>query len=520
MGTCLSPGNLAFHKSVTSDIYVDKSLLIDYTNSVIHKKNQNICVSRPRRFGKSTDAQMLAAYYDESCDSSALFNQLRISTTDTYQEHLNKYNVILLDIQKFLSQTHSIPEMIQLLNDFLVWELLKEYKDIDYFDQSNLTMVLENIHNEKQISFVFIVDEWDCIFREFKDDHDAQEKYLDFLRLMFKEQSYTSLVYMTGILPIKKYGTISALNMFDEFSMIDPYPLTSFMGFTDEEVKQLCSFYQMDFEEMKHWYNGYHLEEHQSIYSPRSVITSIRKKRFGNYWTQTETYEALKIYIDRNTEVLKDCIIELLAGEQVKINTDTFVNDMTTINGKDDVLTLLVHLGYLGYDIRNKTVYIPNKEVRSSFIAATTTKRYDQVNKTLRYSEDLLKATWNMDQDAVAEYIEFAHLETSILQYNDENALSYTLSLAYFTARDEYTIVRELPSGKGFADLVFLPIADRPAMIIELKWDQAAEKASKQIKEKTYDFGLEKYKDRLLLVGINYDKSTKKHTCVIEKYEG
>lgn len=518
MGTYLSPGNTAFKKSLNSDIYVDKSLLIEFTNHIINKKNQYICVSRPRRFGKSTDAQMLAAYYDDSCDSAQLFHNLKISTTETYAYHLNKYKVILIDVQKFLSQTHTITEMIQLMNDLLIWELLKEYKDIDYFDKTKLTIVLDNIYNEKNVSFIFIVDEWDCIFREFKNDVDAQKKYLDFLRLLFKEQSYISLVYMTGILPIKKYGSHSALNMFEEYSMIDPYPLTSFMGFTSDEVKQLCNLYHMDFEEMKNWYNGYYLEANYPIYSPRSVITSIRKQRFGNYWSQTETYEALKIYIDRNIEGLKDCIIALLAGEQVKINVDTFVNDMTTMNGKDDVLTLLVHLGYLGYDSMKKTVYIPNKEVRSSFIAATTSKHYEKVNKILMHSEDLLKATWNMDYEAVAKYVEFAHLETSILQYNHENALSYTLSLAYFTARDEYTIIRELPTGKGFADLVFLPFTDKPAMIVALKWNQDAETAIQQIKEKKYTFGLEKYQGNLLLVGINYDKTTKKHTCTIEKY--
>lgn len=517
MGMYLNPGNKGFTTSLNSEIYVDKSLLIEYTNKVINTNNKNICVSRPRRFGKSTDAQMLCAYYDSSCDSSSLFQNLNISKSTSYYQHLNKHQVISLDMQKFLSESHNIDAMIKLVNDSLIWELLQEY-DVNYFDKGKLSRVLGDIYVNKKVDFIFIIDEWDCIFREFKDDKEAQERYLDFLRLLFKGQNYVSMVYMTGILPIKKYGTHSALNMFDEFSMISSKPLTSFMGFTEHEVTSLCNQFHMDDQEMQNWYNGYHLEDNLSIYSPKSVVSALQRKNFQNYWSQTETYEALKIYIDLNYDGLKDTIINLLTGQHIYIETGTFQNDMTSFKSKDDILTLLVHLGYLGYDNTNKEVYIPNREVTDTFISSIKDSDWGAISNTLRNSQNLLLATWKSDEERVAKAIEQAHLETSILQYNDENALAYTIYLAYITARNQYTIIRELPSGKGFADLVFLPLYDKPALLIELKWNQDADTAIKQIKEKRYDFGLEKYKNNLLLVGINYDIKTKIHTCTIEKY--
>lgn len=519
MGMYLNPGNTLFKRALNSEIYVDKTLLIEYTNKVLNTNNQNICITRPRRFGKSIDAQMLVAYYDQSCDSSLLFNDLKISHVESYATHLNKYKVIFVDMQKLLSKTHNVEKMIHLLIDGLLWELLKEFSDIDYFNKEDIESVFANIYSTTNQPFIFIIDEWDAIFREFKMDKKAQENYLDFLRFLFKDSPYISLVYMTGILPIKKYGTHSALNSFDEFSMINATPITPFMGFTETEVNALCNTYHMNFQDMQSWYNGYHLEPDYSIYSPRSVVTAIMRKSYQNYWSQTETYEALKLYIDANYDGLKDAIVNMLAGQHIYIETGTFQNDMTTFQSKDDILTLLVHLGYLGYDKENKEVYIPNREVMDTFITSIKDSNWGAISETLKNSQNLLLSTWNMDCEKVAEAIEAAHLETSILQYNDENALAYTIYLAYITARNHYTIIRELPSGKGFADMVFLPLQDKPAMIIELKWDKDVDSAISQIKNKQYDFGLSNYMDNLLFVGINYDKVSKKHTCCIEKYQ-
>ncbi len=513
-----NPDNEDFKISCNGKIYVDKSMLIDYTNSILHTPERFICVSRPRRFGKSTDANMLVAYYSKGCDSKALFDHLKIAHRDSYKKHLNKHHVIYLNMQSFVSNQENIQEMIKFLTSQVILELKTEISDVQFQDETKLRLCLEDIYRYKGEKFVFIIDEWDCIFREFPNDLNSQKVYLDFLRDLLKDKKYVSLAYMTGILPIKKYGTHSALNMFKEISMINPTPMEKFMGFTKEEVKKLCEEYQIDFDEMKAWYDGYHLNKEVSILSPRSVVFSLMDRKFKNYWASTETYESLKVYIDMNFDGLKDDIIKLLARKRVIINASKFQNDMTTFQSKDDVFTLLVHLGYLGYDEETSEVYIPNNEVVESFVNSIEDSNWGPVSESLRNSMNLIQATYACDGEQVAEYIEKAHLETSILQYNNENALAYTIYLAYIMARNDYTMVREFPSGKGFADVVFIPRYDKPAMIIELKYDQDVDSAIKQIKEKKYFFGLEKYLDNLLLVGINYDKNTKKHTCTIEKF--
>uniref|UniRef100_UPI0026377E6B PD-(D/E)XK nuclease domain-containing protein n=1 Tax=uncultured Thomasclavelia sp. TaxID=3025759 RepID=UPI0026377E6B len=328
---------------------------------------------------------------------------------------------------------------------------------------------------------------------------------------------YVELAYMTGILPIKKYGTHSALNMFKEISMLNATPLESFMGFTEQEVYDLCLKYNIDYNEMQQWYDGYQMSKDISVYNHSSVVYALMDRKYENYWTSTETYEALQVYIDMNYDGLKDNIVQLLSGESVDVNTSKFQNDMTTFKSKDDVLTLLIHLGYLGYNSSNHTCFIPNKEVSTSFINSIEDSNWQETTKALLNSRELLEATWRKDEKAVATYIEEAHLDTSILTYNNENALSYTLALAYIYARNHYTMIREMPTGEGFADIVLIPYQNKPAMIIELKWNQEAKTAINQIKEKKYPKGLEKYKDNLLLVAISYDKKTKKHTCHIEE---
>ena len=397
----------------------------------------------------------------------------------------------------------------------------KQYPDVELYDENDLAETMQDIFAESECPFIVIIDEWDCIFREFKHDKAAQEIYLDFLRDLLKDKEYIYLAYMTGILPIKKYGTHSALNMFDEFSMIDPGPLAEYVGFTEKEVEALCQKYQMDINEIKNWYDGYSFEEVESVYSPKSVVSCMCLGKLGNYWNQTETFEALQIYIDMNFEGLRDDILSMIAGETVPVNTRSFTNDMTTFRTEDDVLTLLIHLGYLGYRYADKTVFIPNEEIRSEYVSAIAVSDWGEVSKALKNSADTLQAIWQGREEQVAEGIRQAHFETSHLQYNDENALSYTISLALYAARNFYTVHRELSGGKGFADIVYVPrkrFLDKPALVVELKWDKNAEGAIQQIKEKEYCRSLEEYKGNLLLVGINYDKKTQVHTCKIEQY--
>ena len=527
MGIYLNPGTIEFQESINSEIYVDKTMLIERTNAALRTKQKYMCISRPRRFGKSMAADMLAAYYGKDYDSAALFDGLEISHCETFSTHLNKYNVFKINMQEFLSMTQNVDKMLKVLQKRLIKELKYNYPE--YVDCDNLVFAMQDIFSYTGQSFIVLIDEWDCLFREYKQDEEAQRKYLDFLRVWLKDKAYIALAYMTGILPIKKYGTHSALNMFMEYSMTDPGNMAEYFGFTEKEVENLCIEYGLHIEETKAWYNGYGLYSHNkqedilySIYNPKSVVEAMLRHRFGNYWNQTETYEALKIYIQMNMDGLKDAIIEMRADNSVRINIGTFHNDMTTFATRDDILTLLVHLGYLTYDVEKESVRIPNKEVAQEYINAISTMDWKEVISSINNSRKLLEALWNLDSDKVAAGVDKAHEEISILQYNDENSLSCTISLAFYFAREYYTMIRELPTGKGFADICLIPRKihmDKPAVIIELKWDKSVSGAIAQIKEKKYIDALSEYQGNLILAGINYDKKIKKHSCLVEKVD-
>ncbi|MCL2323143.1 MAG: ATP-binding protein [Oscillospiraceae bacterium] len=525
MGIYLNPSNEDFEESLQSKIYVDKSGIIAYANEMIGTKQKYICISRPRRFGKTMAAEMLTAYYSCGSDSSDMFANLKIAKDPSYKKHLNKYNVIFLNMQDFLSESPCIEDMLKNIKDEIICDIFKDYPEINLNGSKvRLKSILQTLYEVSGIRIVFIIDEWDCIFREYQTDKQAQKIYLDFLRNILKDKKYVALAYMTGILPIKKYGTQSAINMFREFSMTNPKEMTEFVGFTQDEVIALCEKHKMDYEEMAEWYDGYSFPNMKNIYNPKSVIEAILSKQFDNYWSQTETYEALKIYIKTDYDGLKDAIIKLLAGERKQIDISSFTNDMVTFESYNDILTLLIHLGYLGYDFETKEVFIPNKEISDEFVTAVKNVGWDEITSSLKSSYSLLKATWNMDSVAVAEAIEKVHSsETSIIKYNDENALSCVLSIAFYSARQYYIIEREMPSGKGFIDLFFRPKKnhlDKPAMIIELKWDKSALGAIKQIEDKKYTDILKEYKENALIIGINYDKSSKKHECIIRRYIG
>ena len=518
MGIYLNPENVDFQEVLNSKIYVDKSELIQYTNSVLRTTQKYICVSRPRRFGKSMAANMLTAYYSRGCDSRRLFQGLKIAMHPDFEKHLNQYNVIHLNMRDYLTESENMKQLIQFVEDDLLDELQQEFSDLRMPRRKTLVKVLEQAFAQYKIPFVFIIDEWDCIFRVHKSDAASQKDYLDFLRNLLKDKSYIALAYMTGILPIKKYGEHSAINVFYEYSMTDASPIEEFTGFTEQEVRKLCEQYKMPFSETKKWYDGYCVDG-VSIYNPKSVVEAMLRGKFSNYWTQTETYEALKIYIQSNEFGVQDVILKLLAGEKEKIDTTTFSNDMVTFATKDDVLTLLVHLGYLTYNAETKEIWIPNDEVMEQFISTVKVMGWGSVVTALETSEKLLQATLSGDEQTVAELIEQAHqANASILKYNDENALSCVISLAYYSAQKNYTLHREMPAGKGFADIVFEPNrnCNLPAMIVELKWGHSAEEALEQIKRKDYLDCLHNYSGEVLLVGVNYDKE-KRHTCKIER---
>ena len=521
MGIYLNPGNDLFYSTVTySEIYVDKTMLISFTNKCLFGENKEICVSRPRRFGKSMAENMLTAYYSKGCDSRELFSKFQIAQTPDFEKHLNRYNVIHVDMQKFLSRTKNVHEMLDFLQKRVLKEMKQTFSGIEP-EETSLITALEDLYGQCEEKFIFIIDEWDSIFRVHRDNAAAQKEYLDFLRDLLKGQPYVVLAYMTGILPIKKYGQHSALNMFDEYSMTNQYALAEFTGFTEREVRQLCERYHMSFEQTKDWYDGYNVNA-VSIYNPRSVTSAMMNGIFDSYWTQTETYEALKMYIVRNENGLRDKIVRMIAGEHISINTKTFQNDMCTFETADDILTLLVHLGYLTYDFDTKTAWIPNKEVRQEFLNSIQGQEFQTVNNAIHRSDKLLQLTLAQNAEKVAEMLQEVHSDNcSVIQYNDENSLACVLSLAYYSAQDSYAIYRELQGGEGFADLVFVPRTGNhnPAMIVELKWNQTTGSALEQIKGRNYIRCLKDYHGKVLFVGVNYDKKSKKHTCQFEMVE-
>ncbi|MCC8029438.1 MAG: ATP-binding protein [Lachnospiraceae bacterium] len=530
MGAYLNPGNSGF-RTITNDIYVDKTGLIEYMNSTIDTPRRLTCISRPRRFGKSFAAKMLCAYYDRSCDSQTLFDGLEIAGSDSYKEFMNRYDVIYLDITGFISRSKNkgsgiIPD----LQTAVIAELQDLFPDCIPEGETYLADALFSVSNRTKRKFIVIIDEWDALFREAKDDVNQQKEYVQLLRGLFKGGTITdetiAAAYMTGILPIKKYGTQSALTDFREFTMTNPAKLAGYAGFTEEEVRELCSEYGMDFEDMRTWYDGYSFHRVKHVYSPNSVINAVQNEEYRTYWTSSESWESLKDYITADFDGLKDAIVQMLGGQQIPVDTTTFQNDMTSFYSRDDILTLLIHLGYLAYDDAVKMVSIPNLEVSDAFRAAVKGSGWTEVNRSLMQSEQLLNATIRAEAESVAEALELAHETcTSSLAYNDENSLSCAIMLAYYTARNYYEIFRELPTGKGFADYAFIPRVgmDKPAMIIELKYNQSADSAIKQIHDNRYEGKLKGFGGRLLLVGINYDKDAiggekKHHTCVIEEY--
>ncbi len=519
MGIYVNPGNRAFREAINSQIYIDKSELISYTNRVLSTNQKNLCVSRPRRFGKSMAADMLVAYYSKGCDSSKLFLGKKIEDNDSFGLHLNQHNVIRLDIQQFLFQESHLDIFIEKIQEVVIEELRAEYGDFFSVDQYGLPSVLRQVYSHIGRGFIFIIDEWDCVFRIAKEHKEIQKNYLDFLRGLFKGQDYVELAYMTGILPIKKYGEHSAINIFDEYSMISPKNLEEYFGFTEKEVREQCVYHDVDYSEVEKWYDGYQVGN-LHIYNPKSVADVLMWKEFQSYWTGTETYEALKIYIDLNFDGLKEAVIEMLGNARCKIDSSTFQNDMTTFQIKDDVLTLLVHLGYLTYDRKNSEVLIPNQEITQEFMCAVKVGGWDGLIQSLNRSDELLKNTWALDEKAVADGIAAIHSETtSILKYNDENSLTCVILMAYYSAKACYmNPIMELSSGKGFADVVYLPKREmaHPALLVELKWDKTAEGAIAQIKEKRYTDWLKGYTGDILLVGLNYSKETKEHSCKIE----
>lgn len=553
MGIYLNPGKQSFQMAVNSEIFVDKTEMIQYLNTVVNTQQRFVSVSRPRRFGKTMAADMICAYYDREADSRKVFEDRRIKTewtpvqTLAWDKYLGQFDVIRLVMTRFFKKKISVEKALSNMQRLIIRDMKKAYPDVDYFDDENLIQTIEDVYSTYDRQVVFVIDEWDAIFREKKEDKEGQKEYLDFLRDLLKDNDKIALAYMTGILPIKKYGKHSALNMFIEYSMMFPRQLARFTAFTEDEVQNLCNRYGRNYQALSDWYDGYEVSdiippdpEHKeykntgkspesmrySLYSPLSVVEAMITGIIKDYWNKTETYEALAEYIRMDYDGLKDAVAFLMDGGRLRIDTSTYQNDMTTFHGKDDVLSLLIHLGYLGFDDERSEVFIPNREILDEFKTSTKGAEWAPAFQTLRQSQELLQATWEKNAGRVADLLEDFHNKAGNKTYNDETALSYAVQLAYYAAQKYYTTILELDSGKGYVDIAYLPAPKHPgipALVVELKYDKTAETAMSQIRRQKYPDRLEHYKGNILLVAVNYDKDLqntnpefKHHRCIIE----
>ena len=523
MGIYLNPGNVNFKEIVSADIYVDKTMMIDVTNRFIDKGKKYVCFSRPRRFGKTFAGNMLCAYYSKGCDSSELFVDFKIAKTPGFAAKLNRYNVIKIDMNSEYQNTLDKDKLMKRLNREIVREIADAFPNVRLEEDDSLAQSILRVYSATGETFVILMDEYDVLVRE-QVNPDLFAEYLSFMNGLFKSDTLRpaiSLAYLTGILPVVRDKVQSKLNNFEEYTILDAEDMAEFVGFTGEEVKSLCNANGIDFDECRLWYDGYRQHGFE-IYNPESVVKSLRKKVFGSYWGQTSTYEAITDRIRQNFAGTREAVIRMLAGEEVDVNVTRFMNTMTSFHTKDDLLTYLIHLGYLAYNFEEGTCRIPNKEVRQEwFNAIETEDEYAVTTQIIQSSKELLSETWVGNGEAVAKALDISHIHvTSNRSYNNEDALQSAIYLAYIYALNRYSVIKEMTTGKGFADVVFVPYKENdPAMIIELKRNGCAESALLQIREKRYFDSLSHYQGRILFVGINYDEKNKTHSCLIEKFE-
>ena len=526
MGLYLNPNADAFSDDRNTRIYIDKSLVIGELNQLVSTKGDFICMSRPRRFGKSMVGNMISAYYSKGCDTRSIFSQMKIGQTPDYDKYLNKLNVIKLDLNEWYQNSlikGQEKSLIGTINNKLRKEFSNQFVSICFEEDDTIADCILKVYSSIGEKFVIIIDEYDVLVRE-NVPQTLFDSYLSFLNGLFKGTTIRpaiALAYITGIMPIVRDKVQSKLNEFSEYTMLRPRQFAGMIGFTEEEVKDLCEKYHVDFDECLRWYDGYQMSDNVKVCNPLSVINTLTSGEFDNYWLTTGSFEALRERILMDYEGMRQDVIKMISGESVPVNVLKFQNTLQSINSKDNVFTYLIHLGYLCYNRKDKTCHIPNEEVRIEWInSIEDSSDYTQVMKVINASKRLLDDTINGNEEAVARALNAAHTEvTNPLTYNDEHCFQSAICLAYFYANTRYTLIKELPTGKGYADLVLVPyLPNIPAMVVELKHNKSTESALGQIKAKNYHEALNLYYDNLLFVGINYDEKTKEHTCKIERF--
>ena len=525
MGLYLNPNADAFQKSLNNKIYIDKSLVLAELNDLVNTDQGFVCMSRPRRFGKSLVGNLISAYYSKGCDTRSIFSQMKIGQTPGYDKYLNKLNVIKLDLNGWYQNSINedrVDELIKYIHSSLLIEFREEFPNIPFEDGNSIASNILRVYKQTGEKFVIIIDEYDVLVRE-KVPQALFDSYLSFLNGLFKDTTIRpaiALAYITGIMPIVRDKVQSKLNEFSEYTMLRPAQFAGMIGFTEEEVKGLCEKYSVDYDECLRWYDGYKMSDTVKVCNPLSVVNAVTRGEFDSYWSATGSFEALRDYILMDFEGIRQDVVSMISGASVPVNVLKFQNTLDSINSKDNAFTYLIHLGYLAYNRKEKTCHIPNEEVRIEWInSIEDSSDYKKVMAVVNASKRLLDDTINGNEEAVARALDAAHTEvTNPLTYNDEHCFQSAICLAYFYANTRYTLIKELPTGKGYADLVLIPyLPNIPAMVIELKHNKSTESAIEQIKKRNYCQALDQYYDNLLFVGINYDEKTKEHTCKIER---
>lgn len=522
------------YKSETQKPYfVDKSRMIEELFPLIEEGANHICITRPRRFGKTVTANMISAFFSRAREAADIFDRLKISTSQNYSKYCNQYNVIHISLNDISRQCTTYEEYITRIEQRLVRDLKRAYPQAELDGEESAVDALMEIYTENSENrFIFIFDEWDFLFHQPFVTEKEKREYLSYLRSLLKDRPYVILAYMTGILPIAKYSSGSELNMFTEYTMLSEEKFSEVFGFTDSEVDSLYQKYtdytdhiKVTREGLRYWYNGYHTFSGERVYNPRSVVCALRNNNLGKYWTSAGPYDEIYYYIENNVAAVRDDLALMVSGIPVPAKIREYAATSMNLNTKDEIFSSMVVYGFLSYE--NGKVSIPNKELMDRFdemLQRESSLGY--VYRLARASDRMLEATLSGDVDTMAEILELAHdTEVPLLRYNNETELSAVVNLVYLSARDRYRVEREDKAGTGYVDFIFYPETDKSldCIILELKVDSSPEEAIGQIKTRKYDLRFrerigeeQKYTGRILAVGISYDRKTKKHICKVE----
>ena len=519
---------------LNSPYFVDKTLLLEELIPLLCQEQRFVCITRPRRFGKTVMANMIGAFFQKGADSCDIFDNLLIAGKEDYKNHLNRHNVIFIDFSEMPENCSSYSQYISRILSGLKQDLSNAFPELDIDKEKSVWDILTAVFEKNGQKFIFIMDEWDAVFHMSFITEDNRKEYLQFLKLLLKSKSYVELAYITGILPIAKYSSGSELNMFQEYDMATKIRYSEYFGFLDSEIDMLYERYtkntvnpRITRQELKEWYDGYHTASGERLYNPRSVVCALSDGQLASYWTSSGPYDEIFYYIRNDLEHIRDDLALMVCGESVDARIGEFAAFSMDLKTKNQIYSAMVVYGLLTYD--DGRVLIPNRELMLKYDELLQTE--DSLGYVYRLavrSEQMLKATLAGDTDTMAEVLEYVHdTEIPVLSYNHETELAAVVNLVYLAARDRYRVEREDKAGKGFVDFIFYPLRKNdPCMILELKVDHTPEEAIHQIKEKKYisrfsgKLGeLPQYTGRILAVGIGYKKKTKQHLCAVEELQ-